>query len=130
MNSDTPKTDGKLGLAGYFGDKDEVVEANFCRQLERELACSKRNEACCHCGSLMSQHGMGDGHSPVPMPEECPYASKLASAAARIEKLEGALRKIRGTTMSHVLTTEHGFTRCRVLAHEALNPEETKGGGQ
>jgi hypothetical protein len=51
---------------------------------------------------------------------------------ARAAELEGALRSISSMTMSHVLSYENGFTRCRVIAHEALtklpSPTGTKEG--
>ena len=67
--------------------------------LREQLKASKRNEAVCHCGDLVSQHHMGSGHSPVPMPEECDYAAELAALRedkARLDWLEkaGSLSKV------------------------------------
>lgn len=53
--------------------------------LTKELLVAKRNEAVCHCGSPMSAHGMGDGHSPVEMQEECPYAAENATLRTALE---------------------------------------------
>jgi hypothetical protein len=42
--------------------------------LRAALERSQKNEAVCHCGKLVSAHGMGSGHSPIAMEEECPAA--------------------------------------------------------
>jgi hypothetical protein len=66
----------------------DSAQASYAREAasQAKLAASEqaraeavRNEAVCHCGSLVSDHHAGDGHSPVPMQEMCPYAEALKS---------------------------------------------------
>jgi hypothetical protein len=63
---------------------------------------------------------------------ETELTAATAREASRAAELEGALRSISSMTMSHVLSYENGFTRCRVIAHEALtklpSPTGTKEG--
>ena len=43
-----------------------MIECNYCYQ---EIDVNT-----CHCGDLISDHGIGSGHSPVPMGCMCGYA--------------------------------------------------------
>lgn len=42
--SDTPRTDAATWVTGEGADQDEVVHADFARQLERELAYAKERQ--------------------------------------------------------------------------------------
>lgn len=89
----------RLGHNGH-DIQGKVVLADFARTLERELAAltaenarlqaelkrSKRNEAVCHCGQLISAHTMGDGHSPIPSPELCSYAEDVIQLKADLAR--------------------------------------------
>ena len=52
-------------------------------RLTADLAKAKRYEGVCHCGTLLSQHNLADGHAAVEMEHPCPFEQELAEAKAR-----------------------------------------------
>ena len=52
-------------------------------------------------------------------------AVRIATLEAENDLLREALKRIAGTTMSMVLDAPHGMMRCRQIAHDTLNPQET-----
>ena len=49
-----------------------------------------------------------------------PLREEVADLGMKLAHTRDALGRIVGTTMSHVLDFEHGFTRCRQLAADGL----------
>jgi len=51
-------------------DRDQLVS------LIDALDAAEKTQAVCHCGSLVSEHHMGSGHTAVEMPIECPFGEE------------------------------------------------------
>lgn len=135
MNSDTPRTDALVNEANEAGTvwpNSAIKFRDLAKVLEREIsACHEQFSRIYK--TLPSRTGGYSG-------EECvnEFFALKTSSAARIEKLEGALRAANKVfdDMDAVVWNgdsdwnQGNYEEAANLVAAALNPEETKGGGQ
>lgn len=53
-------------------------------EMHQKIKHLERNEAVCHCGSLISEHTVNDGHAPVEMRAECKFERLLDRSVATL----------------------------------------------
>jgi len=76
---------------------DDLIIAQYrddVAALKAQLSESRKNEAVCHCGALLSEHTQSDNHGAVPMDHPCPNLAEVKKAQALYESSSGENAKL------------------------------------